>query len=159
MEGPQPWAFVDSGFVKWFMNYDETKLRPFLIRNYNTEKAILQDQLYDLQEKNLGGGDDDDLLEMADRVTKLEERRRTVALDDKQRSLSALGFNSDATQRLNADNRRYHGDTGRFGPGASATLAATSKNDLMAQVKNVIDESVNDAGTSTDERDVRPTTT
>ena len=46
--GPHPWAFVDSGFVKWFMVFDETKLRPFLIRNYDTDKAILQDQLYDL---------------------------------------------------------------------------------------------------------------
>ena len=71
-----------------------------------------------------------------------------------------MGYEISTTQRLNADNRRYHGDTSRFGPGASATLAATSKNDLMSQVKDVIDESVNDIGTSGDSQaaELRPKT-
>lgn len=32
--GPQPGAFSDSRFAKWFVGFDEKKLRPFLIRNY-----------------------------------------------------------------------------------------------------------------------------
>lgn len=90
-DGPQPWAFVSSGFVKWFIVFDETRLRPFLIRNYDSDKAILQDELYDLQAKNIDDGEDD-ILEMADRVTRLEERRKSVMLDAKNRSLSAMGY-------------------------------------------------------------------
>ena len=31
---PQQASWQTSAFVNWFVNFDETKLRPFLIRNY-----------------------------------------------------------------------------------------------------------------------------
>ena len=33
--GRIPNTFANSKFVNWFVNFDETKLRPFLIRNYS----------------------------------------------------------------------------------------------------------------------------
>ena len=33
--GPSPASWVNSSFVKWFIQFDENKLRPLLIRNYN----------------------------------------------------------------------------------------------------------------------------
>jgi hypothetical protein len=33
--GAQPASWVDSAFVKWFAEFDENKLRPWLIRNYS----------------------------------------------------------------------------------------------------------------------------
>ena len=33
--GTQPASWVNSAFVNWFVQFDENKLRPFLIRNYS----------------------------------------------------------------------------------------------------------------------------
>ncbi len=42
-EGPKHGSFSDGCFAKWFVNFDEKRLRPFLIRNYSVENIILQD--------------------------------------------------------------------------------------------------------------------
>ena len=42
-EGPKHGSFSDGWFAKWFVNLDEKRLRPFLIRNYSVENIIFQD--------------------------------------------------------------------------------------------------------------------
>jgi hypothetical protein len=44
-DGPESGGFSDSRFAKWFVEFDEHKLRPFLIRNYSYEVVLLQDAL------------------------------------------------------------------------------------------------------------------
>lgn len=39
--GPQKGGFSDSKFASWFAEFDEKKLRPFLIRNYTMENVLL----------------------------------------------------------------------------------------------------------------------
>lgn len=41
--GAEPGSWADSGFVKWFAKFDEDKLRPFLIRNYDVVTALIED--------------------------------------------------------------------------------------------------------------------
>jgi len=41
--GAEPGSWADSGFVKWFAKFDEEKLRPFLIRNYDVVTALIED--------------------------------------------------------------------------------------------------------------------
>jgi len=41
--GAEPGSWADSGFVKWFATFDEEKLRPFLIRNYDVVTALIED--------------------------------------------------------------------------------------------------------------------
>ena len=40
-EGPKHGSFSDGCFAKWFVNFDEKRLRPLLIRNYSVENIIL----------------------------------------------------------------------------------------------------------------------
>ena len=40
--GAQPASWADSAFVNWFVEFDETKLRPFLIRNYSYQNVQMQ---------------------------------------------------------------------------------------------------------------------
>jgi hypothetical protein len=40
----EPGSFYTSGLVKWFVKYDEAKLKPFLIRNYDRLRAIVEDK-------------------------------------------------------------------------------------------------------------------
>jgi hypothetical protein len=40
-DGPEEGGFSDSRFAKWFVEFDEHKLRPFLIRNYSYEVVLL----------------------------------------------------------------------------------------------------------------------
>lgn len=42
-DGPLKGGFSDGKFARWFVNFDEKKLRPFLIRNYTIENVIIQD--------------------------------------------------------------------------------------------------------------------
>ena len=37
-------GWVHSRFVRWFMNFDEEKLRPFFIRNYTKTLVILENE-------------------------------------------------------------------------------------------------------------------
>ena len=46
--GRAPQTFANSKFVNWFVNFDETKLRPFLIRNYTLNNVEMQDHLDDV---------------------------------------------------------------------------------------------------------------
>jgi hypothetical protein len=43
-DGPAPWSFLTSSFVKWYLENDEKVFRPFLIRNYSAHDMMLQDQ-------------------------------------------------------------------------------------------------------------------
>jgi hypothetical protein len=36
-------GWVNSAFVNWFVNFDENKLRPWLIRNYSLQMIAMQD--------------------------------------------------------------------------------------------------------------------
>lgn len=40
----EPGSFYTSALVKWFVKYDEAKLKPFLIRNYDRLRAIVEDK-------------------------------------------------------------------------------------------------------------------
>ena len=46
--GRLPDTFANSKFVNWFVDFDETKLRPFLIRNYSLQNVEMQDHLDDV---------------------------------------------------------------------------------------------------------------
>lgn len=46
--GPTKGGFSESRFASWFVDFDEKKLRPFLIRNYTMENVLLQDAFNDL---------------------------------------------------------------------------------------------------------------
>lgn len=41
-------GWVNSKFVRWFLKFDEEKLRPFFIRKYNPAKAVLEDEYQEL---------------------------------------------------------------------------------------------------------------
>ena len=41
--GPEEGSWADSRIVRWFAEFDEKKLRPFLIRNYNVLTAEIED--------------------------------------------------------------------------------------------------------------------
>jgi hypothetical protein len=43
--GSEPIAWADSRFVKWFIDFDETVLRPFLIYKYSVDRLIQEDNL------------------------------------------------------------------------------------------------------------------
>jgi len=55
--GRVPDTFANSKFVNWFVEFDETKIRPFLIRNYSLQNVELQDHLDDVvsRAQNIGG--------------------------------------------------------------------------------------------------------
>ena len=40
-EGPEKGGFSDGKFARWFVEFDEQKLRPILIRNYTIENVIM----------------------------------------------------------------------------------------------------------------------
>jgi hypothetical protein len=39
-----PFHWPSSRFVRWFLVFDEEKLRPFFIRNYDRAVALLEDE-------------------------------------------------------------------------------------------------------------------
>ena len=47
----KPNSWVDSKFVKWFVDFDETVLRPFLIYKYDLKQVMAEDQ-YEEYAKN-----------------------------------------------------------------------------------------------------------
>lgn len=44
---------MNSAFVKWFAEFDENKLRPWLIHNYTLQNVLMQDFQDDVVTKNL----------------------------------------------------------------------------------------------------------
>lgn len=50
--GPKEGGFSNSAFARWFVDFDENKLRPFLIKDYTIENALLQDAINDLITKD-----------------------------------------------------------------------------------------------------------
>lgn len=59
--GPEPGSFTDSRFVKWFVNFDENKLRPFLIRNYTFENMVLQEAINEMITKDFDDNNPEEL--------------------------------------------------------------------------------------------------
>lgn len=57
VESAEKGGFINTRFVKWFVNFDETKLRPFLIRNYTVENVLLQDIFNDLMNEKFDDKD------------------------------------------------------------------------------------------------------
>ena len=51
-------SWVNSRFVAWFIQFDEMKLRPFLIRKYDIGNIVLADQLDDAMQRKIGDVDD-----------------------------------------------------------------------------------------------------
>lgn len=45
--GDEPIGFADSRFVKWFVDFDESFLRPCLIYKYSVQRVIQEDNLED----------------------------------------------------------------------------------------------------------------
>ena len=56
--GAIPGSWADSKFVKWFAEFDEAKLRPFLIRNYDVVTALIEDEYQDLINEKFDDKDD-----------------------------------------------------------------------------------------------------
>jgi Sodium/hydrogen exchanger family len=50
--GEEKGGFPNSRFAKWFANFDENSIRPFLIRNYTLEAVETMDQLNKIMTKN-----------------------------------------------------------------------------------------------------------
>lgn len=84
-EAPEPGSWADSRFVNWFALFDEEKLRPFFIRNYNVATAIMEDQYQELIQNKFDDQDDEEVFE------RIEEVRRTVSqIKDIERSRSVM---------------------------------------------------------------------
>ena len=79
----EPFSWPKSSFVKWFLKYDESHLRPFFIRKYNRAVQILQDEHQELIQMQFA---DDDSDEIAEKVEKLYETVRNATPN--QRSIS-----------------------------------------------------------------------
>lgn len=48
----EPGSFPNSAFAKWFAQFDEHSIRPFLIRNYTLEAVETMDALNQIMTKN-----------------------------------------------------------------------------------------------------------
>lgn len=70
-------GWVNSKFVKWFLRFDEEKLRPFFIRKYNAAKAVLEDEYQELI--NLKFRDQLEQEDEIDLVERVDSMRRTVS--------------------------------------------------------------------------------
>lgn len=73
-EGGEPGAFSDSKFAKWFVLFDENKLRPFLIRNYTVENVIMQDIFNELITKEFDDKNPDNLETHIEEVNQITRR-------------------------------------------------------------------------------------
>ena len=60
-DGPQPNSFSNGCFAKWFVNFDEKKLRPFLIRNYSIQNVLMQDAINELITKEFDDNDPEEV--------------------------------------------------------------------------------------------------
>ena len=54
-------TWVGSWFVKWFIEFDENTLRPFLIRKYNIDNIVAADALDDVMRRKLDDDNGDEL--------------------------------------------------------------------------------------------------
>jgi predicted choloylglycine hydrolase len=63
-----PGSFYTSKLVRWWMVYDEEKVKPFLIRNYDRLRAIVEDKYQEQMETNFAT---DDVAEIAAKVDQL----------------------------------------------------------------------------------------
>ena len=74
---PEKGGFLDTRFVKWFVNFDEHKLRPFLIRNYTVENVLLQDAFNDLMNEKF---DDKNPEELEQHINAMEATTRKMSV-------------------------------------------------------------------------------
>ena len=77
--GPEEGGFSDSCFAKWFVEFDEHKLRPFLIRNYSFEVVLLQDALQEMITKEFDTNNPDDI---AIHIDGLSKATQSIALQN-----------------------------------------------------------------------------
>lgn len=74
---PDKGGLLDTRFVKWFVNFDEHKLRPFLIRNYTVENVLLQDAFNDLMNEKF---DDKNPEELEQHINAMEATTRRMSM-------------------------------------------------------------------------------
>ena len=51
-------SWVDSKFVKWFLDQDEKRFRPWLIYKYDLNKIIKEDRYEDLMKSQIRNNED-----------------------------------------------------------------------------------------------------
>jgi hypothetical protein len=74
-EGPgEKGGFSDSKFAKWFVQFDENKLRPFLIRNYTIENVVLQDVFNDLITKEFDAANPEEMESAIEEVSQITRK-------------------------------------------------------------------------------------
>lgn len=108
---PEEGGFPNSRFAKWFAEFDEFRIRPFLIRNYTLEAVETMDQLNELFTKNFDDKEPDEVqakLEEFDRKTRVlsvynNQVRNTLALraQSVNMRLSALSNQNERKTRAN----------------------------------------------------------
>jgi len=65
--------------VKWFVKFDEQKLRPFFIRKYNAAKLVLEDEYQELiNMKNKNQLEEEEEIDLVDRVDNLRKTYSAV---------------------------------------------------------------------------------
>jgi glutamate mutase epsilon subunit len=66
MDKGEKGGWVNSAFAKWFANFDEDTLRPFLIRNYTLQAVETMDALNAIITKNFDDKEPDDVAQQLD---------------------------------------------------------------------------------------------
>jgi Mg2+/Co2+ transporter CorC len=61
MDSDEKGGWINSAFAKWFAQFDEDKIRPFLIRNYTLQGVQLMDEINDIFRKNFDDKDPDEI--------------------------------------------------------------------------------------------------
>ena len=67
-EEPAEGSWIDSRLVRWFADFDENKLRPFFIRNYNVVSAMMEDEYQDLIKGNFDDTKTEEIIEKVEQV-------------------------------------------------------------------------------------------
>ena len=89
--GRVPNTFANGKFVNWFVIFDETKLRPFLIRNYSLQNVELQDHLDDVVSRAQHVGQDNvEASIMVFENSMIVQKERTIGGDQVPRSYTTL---------------------------------------------------------------------
>lgn len=66
--GAEPGSWADSNFVKWFSVFDEQKLRPFFIRNYDVVTALIEDEYQEMLQAKFDDKDESKVLEQVETI-------------------------------------------------------------------------------------------
>jgi len=98
----QPSSWVDSAFVKWFINFDENVLRPFLIYKYSYSKVMQEDKFEDMVKSQIK------------QAEMMEQRMDLVASYRDMKLINSLEPNGDKVQRSQTTvdfQKQYLGDS------------------------------------------------